>query len=81
MIIEVVVIIYYCYYYMLLTLGTRITREEADAMMEEYDIDKSGSIDFNELMMLMFKVKHGMPFCHYRNPVINVVIIIIIRYY
>ena len=28
-------------------------------MMEEYDIDKSGSIDFNELMMLMFKVKHG----------------------
>jgi Ca2+-binding EF-hand superfamily protein len=37
-------------------MGGKITDEEADALVAAYDVDRSGTIDFTEFLMLMFKV-------------------------
>lgn len=41
------------------SLGSRVTIEVAQELIDEYDDDKSGSIDFGEFLSLMFKIKSG----------------------
>lgn len=40
-------------------LGNKISLEQAQLLLDEYDIDKSGTIDFAEFMMLVYKVQRG----------------------
>lgn len=42
-----------------ISLGNRITRDQAQDLINEYDVDGNGSIDFVEFMMLIFKIQRG----------------------
>ena len=41
------------------SLGSRITLEEAAKLIDDYDLDQSGTIDFEEFLTLMFKIQAG----------------------
>lgn len=41
------------------SLGSKITLEEAQELIDENDEDGSGAIDFEEFMVLMFRIQHG----------------------
>ena len=41
------------------SMGGKITMVEAQALVDTYDTDRSGTIDFREFLMLMFKIKNG----------------------
>lgn len=41
------------------SLGSKITIEEAQELIDENDEDGSGTIDFEEFMTLMFRIQHG----------------------
>lgn len=40
-------------------LGTRISLQQAQDLIDQYDLDKSGTIDFVEFMNLIFKIQQG----------------------
>ena len=40
-------------------LGSRISYEQAVELIAEFDLDRSGTIDFGEYLTLMFKIKAG----------------------
>jgi ubiquitin-protein ligase len=44
---------------LIIGLGTKITLEQAQNLIDQYDMDKSGSIDFEEFMTLMYKIQQG----------------------
>jgi ubiquitin-protein ligase len=39
--------------------GGKISRDEAQAMLDEYDMDGGGTIDFTEFMVLIYKIQRG----------------------
>lgn len=39
--------------------GSKISREDAQAMLDEYDMDGGGTIDFVEFMVLIYKIQRG----------------------
>jgi ubiquitin-protein ligase len=41
------------------SLGNRLSYEEAEELIAEFDLDRSGTIDFGEFLTLMFKIKSG----------------------
>jgi hypothetical protein len=41
------------------SLGAKVTPEVAQELIDAYDLDRSGTIDFAEFMMLLFKIEHG----------------------
>lgn len=41
------------------SLGAKVTPEVAQDLIDAYDLDRSGTIDFAEFMMLLFKIEHG----------------------
>ena len=41
------------------SLGSKITLDEAQELIDENDEDGSGTIDFEEFMVLMFRIQHG----------------------
>jgi len=41
------------------SLGSRITLEKANKLIDDYDLDQSGTIDFGEFLALMFKIQSG----------------------
>ena len=41
------------------SLGNRLSYEEALDLIAEFDLDRSGTIDFGEFLTLMFKIKAG----------------------
>lgn len=41
------------------SLGNRITNEQAIDLIADFDLDRSGTIDFGEFLTLMFKIKTG----------------------
>ena len=41
------------------SLGSKITLDEAQELIDENDEDGSGTIDFEEFMILMFRIQHG----------------------
>jgi ubiquitin-protein ligase len=40
-------------------LGNRVSLEQAAKLIDDYDLDGSGTIDFTEFLILMFKIKSG----------------------
>ena len=41
------------------SLGNRLSYDEALELIADFDLDKSGTIDFGEFLTLMFKIKAG----------------------
>jgi len=41
------------------SLGSRIDEETAKKLIDDYDLDQSGTIDFGEFLVLMFKIQSG----------------------
>lgn len=44
---------------LLAAFGSPVTVEEAQAIVEKYDIDGSGTVDFVEFMILIYKIQRG----------------------
>ena len=45
--------------FLLEQFGSRVTLEEAQEILEEYDLDGGGTVDFIEFMVLVFKIQKG----------------------